>query len=234
MRALTNKGSLVKIAYRAIDLALTEIGETEAAPRSGFCDERERILIAPSIVVHGTTEIDPGLIRINMAYGFMKAFDRDQLRRRRINVLQYYLWDAVTEEIIAARLYCHRHETLIAHHGIFTNPSAETWLRGIRERKNRIAELMEERFDWFGVDAFPRIMSDPMLGDQTALDWTGTWEMHLGPERSWLAGIDLWTPQILWTGTLGEDGPGSPPVRESNIAAHYLLPAAMIAVLQHH
>jgi len=32
-------------------------------------------IIAPNVQVHGSRDIDPGLIRINSAYGYMKAYD---------------------------------------------------------------------------------------------------------------------------------------------------------------
>ena len=105
-------------------------------------------------------------------------------------------------------------------------------MREIRERKNRIAELMEERFDTFGVAAFPRQMVSGVLGNQSALNWSANWEMHLEPVRSWLSGFDIWTPQIIEGGWVGIDGPGYPPIRESNVASRYPLPAAMVTALQ--
>jgi hypothetical protein len=55
------------------------VPEQPVAPRPPFADGLERYLIQPAFEVHETTQIDPGLIRINMAYGYLRGFNADQL-----------------------------------------------------------------------------------------------------------------------------------------------------------
>ncbi|RMF37414.1 MAG: hypothetical protein D6754_09550 [Alphaproteobacteria bacterium] len=219
-------GRLGAIALRGVDLCVNEVSSEEKAPRAGFCDGRVRVLIQPDIEVHGTTQIDPGLIRINMAYGYFRAFDADRLRRGEIDAFQYLLWGLWAQDLSEQRVFCHRRE-IIQHMiraretGFFNHDE----LQLIRERKNRIAELIIERFDAFGEDGFPRVMRNGTMGDQSALDWCATWELHQNPQRSFLAGVDLWAAQIVAPGVAAEDGGrSSPPVRESNVLSRFPLP----------
>src|SRR5262249_41415082 len=82
--SLPNQWSIPSLGTRGIDLVLNEITVEEKNPRAGFCDDRQRMLVEPAITVQGTTQIDPGLIRINFAYGYFLAFNADQLRRGNI------------------------------------------------------------------------------------------------------------------------------------------------------
>ena len=75
--AQMNNANLVDIATRcATDLVLGEIVANDARAVRTFSPHyvRDKVAgIAPEFLVHEVTEIDPGLIRINMAYGFMSA-----------------------------------------------------------------------------------------------------------------------------------------------------------------
>ena len=55
------------------------------------------------------------------------------------------------------------------HSGSLLQGDGPIWMHEIRKRKNRIAELLEERFDTFGPDSFPRRLTNNVLGDQSAL-----------------------------------------------------------------
>ncbi len=227
-RSFGDPGRLFEIGQRGIDLAVNEVLSEERLPRAGFCDDRERVLIQPSFEVHDTIEIDPGLIRINMAYGFFRAFDADQFRRGNLNVIQYYLWQLWTDDLIRTRGECHAVEmngemryargTRLFHHNT---------LQAIRERKNHIAELIETRFDTFGAAAFPRQFVSAVMGNHSVLSWCDTWEIHQDPHRSFLNGIDLWQPQMLEYPMWVEDGTSYPAILEPTVLGKYPLPVGM-------
>jgi predicted acylesterase/phospholipase RssA len=63
------------IAVRSIfEASLAEIVHSEISPRGGW-GSLTVTLIAPTLEVHGMVTIDPGLIRINADYGWMRADD---------------------------------------------------------------------------------------------------------------------------------------------------------------
>jgi NTE family protein len=221
-------GRLLTIAGRGLDLLTNEVAVEEKHPRAGFCDERERLLIQPVFEVHDTVVIDPGLIRINMAYGYFRAFDAERLRRGEVGPLEYLLWVLWTDDLIRERLRCHQlelHEQMVyARHTGFFNHSILEQIRGC---KNWVAELIVERFERFGSDAFPRRLADSTMGNQSALDWCDTWEIHQDPQRTFLNSVDLWAAQIIAPGIAGEDGPSAPPIREASVLARFPLPAAV-------
>lgn len=67
--------TLGNIASRALfETFLAEIVRSETSPRGGW-GPRSVTLIAPSMEVHAMVKIDPGLIRINVDYGWMRADD---------------------------------------------------------------------------------------------------------------------------------------------------------------
>lgn len=221
-------GRLLDISQRGLDLVTNEVAVEEKHPRAGFCDERERVLIQPAFEVHDTVVIDPGLIRINMAYGYFRAFDAERLRRREIGPLEYVLWVLWTDDLVRERLRCHEleiHEQMeYARHTGFFNHSILEQVRGC---KNLVAELLVERFERFGSDAFPRRFVDSTMGNQSVLDWCDTWEIHQDPQRSFLGSVDLWTAQIIAPGIAGEDGPSAPPIREASVLGRFPLPTAV-------
>jgi NTE family protein len=228
-------GGLLPIMLRALELQGNEIVREEMHPRARFCDERERVLIHPTFSVHHLLEIDPGLIRINMAYGYFRAFDADQLRRGTINAVQYIFWRLWTDELIEERRRCHELENSNAMQVTrLTSFFSHGVMQSIRNCKNRVAELIEQRFEQFGATAFPRKLSNSTMGDQAVLDWCGTWEVHQDPQRGFLNAVNLWDAQITERATASGDGPGHPLVLESEVLQQYPLPAAVRDGLRFH
>lgn len=225
-------GKLLTIMKRGVDLQGNEVVREEMHPRAGFADRRERVLIHPAFEVHNLIQIDPGLIRINIAYGYFRAFDGDQKRRGNINSLQYLLWRAWTDELIMERLRCHQAERRLAPWLANMHAQLHDTLQSVRGRKNRIAELMVERFSSFGPDAFPRKLRHNAVGDQGTLDWCRTWELHDAATTAALAGVDLWAAQVIAPGTAAGDGPGHPWVRESDVVPQFPLPPLVVNGLQ--
>jgi NTE family protein len=89
--------SMIKLAGRTVDLVLDEGQRNDIGPFRGF--GVPTTVIAPSFVVHDTLMVDPGLISINMDYGYMRAFDEvvaDPAQRSTLRRL--------TDEITALRI----------------------------------------------------------------------------------------------------------------------------------
>jgi predicted acylesterase/phospholipase RssA len=207
--------TILPIAQRAISLQGDELTIAIETPRGGFPD-RDRVLrplIHPAFEVHDTVVIDPGLIRINMAYGYFRAFDVDQLRRGAINYLQYSLWAAWTDDLIGTRLLCHQieagaritspsdlagefagHVVHLAQNSVFNHDV----LQLLRNAKNHIAELIVTRFQTFGAAAFPCTLPQADVGDQSVMDWARTWEKHVPSDwNNFLKPVNLWSPQPI-------------------------------------
>jgi predicted acylesterase/phospholipase RssA len=62
------------ILQRAPDIMVDQQRRDQLFPRNGLGVPVLNI-IAPSVQVHGSRDIEPGLIRINSAYGYMRAYD---------------------------------------------------------------------------------------------------------------------------------------------------------------
>jgi NTE family protein len=232
--------TLLPIVQRAVSLQGDELEMAIETPRGGFLDSDrvQRVLIHPAFEVHDTVVIDPGLIRINMAYGYFRAFEADQLRRGAINYLQYSLWAAVTDDLIGTRLLCHQIEAgaritspsdlagdfagkvvHVAQNGIFNHGV----LQLLRNAKNHIAELIVTCFQQFGAAAFPCTLHQADVGDQSVVDWARTWEKHVpGDWDNFLKAVDLWSPQPV-------DGHGT---READVVQPYAIPDAVVSALQ--
>jgi hypothetical protein len=104
--------------YRFLDIistsffsALDEINTDELARIRRLPDETDRMVVMPGIPVGGLTELDPGLVQILLAYGWMRAFDAVTASTRQFNDQAYerFLWGP-TEQIVALRLACWRLE----------------------------------------------------------------------------------------------------------------------------
>jgi NTE family protein len=240
--------ALLAIVQRAISLQGAELELYIRAPRDGFCDQVERVPISPAFEVHDTIAIDPGLIRINMAYGYFRAFDADQFRRGSIDAIQYLLWQLWTDDLIGARLMAHQIEAGVK----ITSPAAgevagrvlniqipgtglfdHGVLQRLRTLKNHVAELIVQRFDQFGVGAFPRRLPNAVMGDQAVLDWAERWELHPDPRRSFLQTIDLWAPQQLDYGQVSDDPsiPSTPGRREADVIGRFPIPDPVLNAL---
>lgn len=241
---VVTRAALLPIIQRAIGLEGNELDLSIRAPRGGFCDQVERVAIWPAFEVHDTVVIDPGLIRINAAYGYFRAFDADQLRRNN-NLLQYLLWQLWTDDLIGTRLLCHQIEAGAK----ITSPAAGEFAGGVlnvenlgtrgmfnhgtlqqvRNSKNHIAELIVQRFETFGVNAFPRTMRDAVMGNQSVLDWAGTWEVHPDPRRRFLNAVDLWAAQQLTWGETVSDDPYIfvPGTQEMGVVPRFPIPDAV-------
>ena len=75
MESVEIKDPVAAVTKLRYEIQGNEIGCGDRTNFLLFGPDAEQIRIEPRIVVHGTTQIDPGLIRVNAAYGYMHAFD---------------------------------------------------------------------------------------------------------------------------------------------------------------
>jgi NTE family protein len=88
---------IIDIAGRCVDVVLDEAQRNDIFPVRGF--GIPLTVIAPSFIPYDTLLVDPGLIRINLDYGYMRAYDEvvaDPDRREAMRLL--------SDEITALRL----------------------------------------------------------------------------------------------------------------------------------
>lgn len=85
--------------------ALDEINADELARIARLPDDLDRLVVMPALPVGGLTEMDPGLVQILLAYGWMRAFDAHSAARLDMDdqdYVNFYWWP--TERIIELRL----------------------------------------------------------------------------------------------------------------------------------
>ncbi len=131
----------------------------------------DEIVIAPSFGINATAQIDPGLIRIQLAYGWMRAYDRFNLKDSKSNKNSY----DNTDRIIRLRMCAWRNETRFTDHGDHFQYWAKGAIPTIRKIKEEIKRLLIERVEAFGVDSLPQNLLDASYSDSWYLDfeWHG-------------------------------------------------------------
>ncbi len=113
---------LLKILEHSLDAVEEENIRVEASPH-----DRWKVpvsIIRPDFNVHGTREIDPGLIKISMDYGYMRAFDvvnRKLELRARLYILRN------SQKITRLRIDILKNEITVAK---WLNTKFDFWLPG--------------------------------------------------------------------------------------------------------
>ncbi len=136
----------VVAAARAADMLLTDLQREETSPWRGW--QVPVRIIAPEFLVHDTLTVDPGLIRINMAYGYLRAFDelgptaasRAELWQltRTITLLRLDAW--ATEFRVSGRYP----DNALVKEDLRVVPSAEA-LQHVRVVKREICQAVTRR-----------------------------------------------------------------------------------------
>jgi hypothetical protein len=217
--------NLLDIGQRGLDLATFEIKRNEISPPQGHCDQIERIFIVPTFSVQETTTIDPGLILINMAYGYMRAFETYRWFSQGLS--NGALWAMVdnTDNIIQTRRRIWELENIAVTKvdppfGLPDNlPGIEylvfdpTTMAEIRRLKRAVFAAVQRRFETWGAESLPNEFSDPTTGYlNTAFDWWENWERHLQPTENRLRAHNPWRPlPIALTGPRARIEPSIPP-----------------------
>jgi NTE family protein len=155
------------------------------------------VSIAPMFLVHDVTKVDPGLIRLNLEYGYMRAYDalnpipEDVLN----NWLLLFVWCAVvvsgTEDLVATRKQIWSLESLHALNSSagFVWGFQKSSLDQIRRLKRQVYDDAKMRVEAWGTQA----CVPASLPDGGAIsDWWLGWERHIGYQFQALQGRGPW------------------------------------------
>jgi hypothetical protein len=200
-----NPDTFLKLGTRALDIVGNEVYRGEILePSSGSGDAVERILIHPWVRVHGSATVDPGLLRINIAHGYMTAYEGIK------NAIDGWgdLTPGAIFTIVASgwvitglrRTLWRWEEAAIKEwveiHGQWYPICVPVYLQQVRHRKRLLMTLTVTRFKAAKEDlASIPIRVGPDEGESIH-EWWGAWECH-GPEadpQDELKNWDLWSP----------------------------------------
>jgi hypothetical protein len=184
--------TFVDIWERAPDIMLDQQRRDQLFPRNGLGVPVLNI-IAPNVQVHGSRDIDPGLIRINSAYGYMKAYDNlsQQLEPNARPVLI-----ALSDLIAGTRRDIWNLEVKIAtEFSNLQNPlnirpatqsEIETDLQALRSLKNQLEGYVQCR---------AKIAKESLPAD--AETWWLSWEQHGNPILATLLAASPWAEMLV-------------------------------------
>ncbi|MCI0397327.1 MAG: patatin-like phospholipase family protein [Chloroflexi bacterium] len=175
-----DKSTMFEILARSmVEIVLDEGQFNETHPAGGWGGQDVKI-IQPRIDIHDSLTIDPGLIRISMAYGYMRAADVRNGASEQDEVVQ------LADQISLLRKDIWRLECLVHGKPVPTEPSTTT-------RSPDLTRLPEVRQKKLELDA--KIARRSALGGAMPADagtWRWKWEAH-----PWLPTETLWP----WTVT---------------------------------
>lgn len=183
-----SKEDWADLALRAVDVLTDEAKVNELALMNAQGRDFQVRLISPRYLVHSGMTIDPGLLLINIAYGYMTAFDvltstGDETRQTtlqdqtdRITQLRFRAWDLERK--------C---KYLTPRQGV---PPRLTWPKGvlqqIRKLKAQVRDEVSERVKSCGAESIPLQLNSPLSGNMNSfVDWWMEFERHRpgeGPE----------------------------------------------------
>jgi NTE family protein len=159
--------TIAEIGQRTFDVLYDEATRTEFIAPHGY--RGTFTVIRPRFALHDILLVEPGLIEINLGYGWMCAFDELTKHPRQgelqgwadqITTLRHEVWDL---EIVANGM--RRPESEAG--GLMPAPSGAEW-HLLRSRKREIARLVRTRIAVAGADAVP----------PEAEAWFTDWERH--------------------------------------------------------
>jgi hypothetical protein len=179
----------------AFDIMPNEVGRKDFSPFNGW--GVEVVVIQPRDDLHDAFTIDPGRIRINMAYGFMRADDVMQARSKKpakpLELAETYSVDRHTYEIVELRKSIWEYEfavngkKYVAVKDLPPTPSAVVAapvpngaLAKLRQMKMQLKALVEKRLAAGG--------ECPAGYDKWWLDW----EAH-----NWAPAEPLWKTLLI-------------------------------------
>jgi hypothetical protein len=180
------------VARSLIGITLNEVNRDDTRP-PGRAAARELRIIRPAFDLHDALVVDPGLIRIAMAYGYMRA--ADEVVGAGANLARVR---QLADEITRLRLDTWRLE--IRLHGRRDPTGVDSWSplpnlalhADVQQRKRELQAMVEER----------RSLGGRLPGD--ANGWSRDWEAH-----PWPPFMALWPTFPLEDGTLLREATGA-------------------------
>lgn len=223
--------NILDLAARAIALQGQEVNRTDPLDLLALNTPLKQMLIAPTFSVNQVAQIDVGLVRIALAYGWMRACDMAFLKHR-IELLEsgevrtasaaftvffdaYNLSDLITR----LRMNCWRNEMKVTPPGhAVAFPEDQVIfdvgvIESLRETKRKIAEKIGERQSLLSSFPYPEFPKSEYMQGETPDDWLD-FELH-SPESFWFFEEDkreraertaafLSEPNQLWSDRLFE------------------------------
>ena len=188
--AEAKKLSLLGYIPGLISAMNTEIDRADDFELNQFGDAIETVDIYPTFTINGTAQIDPGLIRIQLSYGWMRAFDvLSGTSEARF----------LSDQIILGRLHAWRLEELSK-----TDGNSRRFVPGaipkVRQMKVFVKRKVEERIDKFGEQSMPRHQDKHFAWDEK---WYNNFERHVWSTDR--------TPWDSWVDMRGNDIPSDAP-----------------------
>ncbi len=147
-------GNLLHVMWRSLNVVLNEMQINDLIPLRG---DPDNVNITPETSVHEITDFDLGLIKINMDYGYMRAFDEIVGREYPSTRNRY---NELTRQIIELRVKIYQEEERLKCELLqakdqpswrffspFRKQADTTILLTIRQFKKILADLVKERVD---------------------------------------------------------------------------------------
>lgn len=198
---------IVDLTLRAIGLLQDEVRRGDPLDILSLDIPTERLVIAPTFSVNDTPQIDVGLIRIALAYGWMRACDMIFLKHRREKyesgslaadeaftpfLIAYDLTDIITR----LRMNCWRHEmrmTPVEYGKVETDLYEDLGVEEVifeagvidllRDAKRRLAGRIAHRKALLSSFRYPEFPESEYMRGETPDDWLD-FEPH-SPESYW-------------------------------------------------
>jgi predicted acylesterase/phospholipase RssA len=201
--------NLIDIAIRGIDIQGSEVGRANENELKLTPDRNdlELILIRPDWELHDLYTIDPSKIRINLSYGYMRAFDEFFRRENSESIwaadartpddchlstesivqLRYTIWE-VEEQFLK--------DMLVSSRPSYAGPSSRdpsiildlchltaAELNELRALKRDLFQRVYSRFTRFGASSLPKSFgSRGRPRSERIFDWWESWE-HIDPRE---------------------------------------------------
>ena len=167
------------IALRSLSAVTKEVADTDIYdPLVNSFETKQEIkstIIAPSFLINSAIQVDPGLIRIQLAYGWMRAYDR-------INASDNHNSYASTDRIIRLRVLAWRNETRFYSDSSLKQQWYDDAIHVIRKIKLELRKELVKRIEEFGENSLPMDLQDAKYDD----GWFMDFERH---------GVDYGVPQ---------------------------------------
>jgi NTE family protein len=168
------------LAFRAaVDIQGNEIGFNDRGDWRVYGPHVHHILIEPTFLVHTTAEIDPGLVRINIAYGYLRAFDELTIVEQQLGAADASALRGSTDSIIRTRRDIWRRENELFCRTLLDIEDLGL-LELIRDLKRALVVRLGYRVDRWGNESVPRRFGTPNRSWTEPLEaWWERWEQHL-------------------------------------------------------
>lgn len=174
------------ISRSLMDIMSNEIGIADREDIYKFNHNKIQILIEPLQTVNETTEIEPGLIRINLAYGYMKAHDVLTAYFKNISDNEITDLENSTESIISLRKEIWKKENyIICKDNPYGRSVKVEHLEDVRNKKIQLLAKLVARFDKWGIESLPVLLGQGRGSSSYIMNWWLDWEDHLDYLKDW-------------------------------------------------